>query len=84
MGVDLANSEQAFMPETPETLKSVSEDLYEYLERMKRFLDQMSDGTFNNDTLLANAINSGTSGTFAITSGSSIVVTSGIVTSVTT
>lgn len=83
MGINLPTSEQPFLPKVPVSVRDVSTELYDYLEKLDRFLSSANDGFFENDRLITTVINSGVSGTFTLSSGGSIVVTSGIVISVT-
>lgn len=83
MSVQLPQSGQLYLPEPPAKVKTDSPDLYEYMQKTRKELTRNANGIFDNTNALANAINSGTSGTFVVTSGSSIVVVNGIITSVT-
>ena len=84
MSIELPRPGALNIPAVPteESLRNMRH-LKEYLETMRRVLVLSAQGLFDNDLALATAINSGTSGTFTISSGGSIVVTSGIVITVT-
>lgn len=83
-GINFPQSSQTFFPGVPESLKDSNPELFDYLTRMQLMLQQQLQGQFSNDAILQGVINKGTSGTFAIASGGHILVTSGIVTSVST
>lgn len=83
MGLQLPNT-PVFIPEVPVSVRQTSQELFDYLQRMRLAVAQNNSGAFANAFLIATAINSGTSGTLLIKSGGHILVTSGIVTSVTT
>lgn len=82
MGIELTSG-NIFIPEVPESIKTDSPALYDYLQKLKRGVDNLSRGGFSNSLNIAAAVNLGTSGTFVISSGGSIIITSGIVISVT-
>ena len=71
-----------FVPEVPAKLASANKELYNFLQSLKRSVEQMSVGFFENGRVVAEAINTGTTGTF-VCSGKSITVANGIVVSVT-
>lgn len=83
MGIELSDAGTPFIPAVPSKLSKQDPDLYQFLVSMKLAVEQMGQGAFTNTFLVATAMNLGTSGTFAISSGGSIVVTSGIVITVT-
>ena len=83
MGIELPQPANVFFPEVPRSLEQTNPDLYNYLQRLNKTLETSLRGYFDNDELTATTINSGTSGTFTMSSGGSIVVTSGIVINVT-
>lgn len=81
MAIELPNSGAVFIPQVPKDIPD--RETREYLERLRRAINDSLRDLFSNDTVIQDAINSGTSGTFTISSGGSIVVTSGVVISVT-
>lgn len=81
MGIDLVKSGNVFLPEVPSTIKDPA--VIDYLRSLRGALSNQVQGLFSNDLLLADALNQGTSGTFTISSGGSIIVTSGVVVTVT-
>ena len=85
MGIELPQPANIFFPEVPSSLEQSNPDLYEYLQRLKKSLETSLRGYFDNDELIATTINSGTTGTFAITSGTdtlaTVIITSGVVSS---
>lgn len=81
MTIELSQG-NVFFPEVPPGLQKTSPDLYEFLQSLKKQLGGMSQASLSNERKLADAINLGTSGTFTVSSGSQILVTSGIVTGV--
>ena len=83
MGIELPESGAPLFPVVPEKLQTDNKDLYEYLQAQRKELERLSAGLFANTFIVATAINLGVSGTFSISSGGSIIVTSGIVISVT-
>lgn len=83
MGISLPQEDSIQFPEVPRSVEAKDRDLYEYLKAQQRVLKYAVQGMFNNSFVVATAMNSGTSGTFAISSGGSIIVTSGIVIRVT-
>lgn len=82
MAVELPTPRHVILPQVPSDLDN-TRALYDYLKKLTYVLGQIQQGLFDNDLTMADAINSGTSGTFTISSGGSIIVTSGIVTTVT-
>jgi len=82
MGIELPQPSNIFLPEVPSGLAE-NVVLYDYLQRLTKTLEASFRGYFDNDELTATTINSGISGTFTISSGGSIIVTSGIVINVT-
>lgn len=83
MGINLSRAREVFLPKVPSSLQESNKELYDFLATLRLTLSQVSTGLFDNDTLITDAVNSGTSGTFTLSSGGSIVVTSGIVVTVT-
>lgn len=87
MGIELPQPSNVFLPQVPVEVNQTNVDLYDYLQRLTKALETSLRGYFDNDELIATTINSGTTGTFAITSGAdtlaTFVITSGIVVSVT-
>lgn len=83
-GINLPNSGNIQLPQVPDSVRSVSADLYDYLSKMRISIQQLGQGQFSNSLIMATAINSGTSGTFVVASGGHIAITSGIVISVST
>lgn len=83
MGIELPNAGNVFIPAVPEKLREVSPELFEWVQDFKRAVERGIQDQFSNNLNIATVINSGTSGTFTISSGGSIVVTSGIVITVT-
>jgi len=82
MSVQLPQSGQLYLPEPPNKIKESSPDLYEYMQKTRKELTRNANGIFDNTNALANAINAGTSGAFTVTSGGTITVVNGIVTSI--
>ena len=84
MGIELPNSGNVFLPAVPsEDRLSDPRVLREAILDVYRHLEELGHALFTNDLHIATAINLGISGTFAISSGGSILVTSGIVINVT-
>ena len=83
MGLELPNPGNAFIPEVPSEVRKQSPELFDWAQRLRIAVQESVQGQFNNSLHIATAIDSGTSGTFTISSGGSIVVTSGIVINVT-
>lgn len=83
MGIELPRPSSVFLPNVPDELRTQSPELYDWAQRTKRNLEGAVNDMFANISTIATAINSGTSGTFIISSGGSIIVTSGIVITVT-
>lgn len=81
MGITLPNSGNVFTPEIPRSIQD--QDMINYLRRLSSVIEKVAREQFNNSLAISTVINSGVSGTFTISSGGSIVVTSGIVISVT-
>lgn len=78
MSIKLPNT-PVFLPQVPDTLREGSPELYDYLQRLRLAVQQAASGAFSNAYILSTAINSGTSGTFVMSSGGHLIVTSGIV-----
>lgn len=72
----------SFMPSVPDEIRQISPILYDYLQVLRLMLIRDGQGDIANAQIIVAAMNSGTSGTFAIASGGHIAVTSGIVISV--
>jgi hypothetical protein len=83
MGIDLPNPRAVFLPEVPSELAQLSPELFNWAKSMRTQTQKAIEGAFDNALHTTTAINSGTSGTFTLSSGGSIVVTSGIVINVT-
>lgn len=83
MSLELPKSGDVFIPEVPSSLQKDNKEMYNFLVQLKRTLEPTLRGLFANDSLIADAVNLGVSGSFVISSGGHIVVTSGIVTAVT-
>jgi hypothetical protein len=83
MGIEMPHAGESLLPPVPDKLRNSDPELYRFLQIMKSHLDRQGSGLFRNDVAIANVINSGTSGTFTISSGGSLIVTSGIVLTVT-
>lgn len=83
MGINLPNPGNVFIPEIPPGIAARDPALADYLRSFKRSVEDAIRDQFSNNLHIATAINSGTSGTFVISSGGSIIVTSGIVITVT-
>jgi hypothetical protein len=83
MGVELPKSGVIFLPAVPPEAAQENPELFRWAQDMRRSIKESIEGLFQNDSVLATALNSGTSGTFTISSGGSIVVTSGVVITVT-
>lgn len=81
MGIELPNPGGVFIPQVPKGI--ADEATRDYLQRLRRAVSDSLRDLFSNDIVIQEAVNSGTSGTFVISSGGSIVVTSGVVISVT-
>jgi hypothetical protein len=84
MSIELPVSESPFFPQVPAETKYLDAKLYDFLERMRRYLDDSNRGLFDNTRLLADTINSGTSGAFVVADIVSITVVNGIITAVAT
>ncbi len=82
MGLTLPNAGNISLPEVPAQIQKENVVLYEFLQKLRKEVASAVQGQFSNSLLVANTI-SGTSGTFTISSGGSIIVTSGIVITVT-
>lgn len=82
MSLDLPSG-NVFVPEVPDSIRTKDSVLYEYLQKLKRSVENVTRGNFSNSMYITAAINSGTSGTFTLSSGGSIIITSGIVIRVT-
>lgn len=82
MGIELPNPGRVFLPKVPKELESTPA-LADYLNKVTAAIEEGLRRGFDNTLHIATAINSGTSGTFAISSGGSIVVTSGVVINIT-
>lgn len=83
MGIALPEGENPVLPPVPLSIKTENQVVYEYLVRLRGSINDFARGQFSNVFTVATAMNLGTSGTFVVSSGGSIVVTSGIVTKVT-
>lgn len=83
-GIELPQSGNVFLPIIPKSLRTTNKELYDYLYKLDAKLTTLFSGQFNNANNIVVAINSGTSGTFNVASGGHIVVTSGVVISVST
>jgi len=83
MGITLPTGDILVIPEPPQAMRTENPELYQYFNKLRGALQDFARGQFNNTFTVATAIN-GTSGTFVIASGGHIVVTSGIVISVST
>ena len=83
MSLELPNPGEVFIPDVPASLAKVSPEFVSYMERFKVAVEMAIRDQFTNSLFIATAINSGISGTFTISSGGSIIVTSGIVINVT-
>ena len=83
MAINLPQPGNIFIPEVPDSVRKVSPELFDWAQKTRRVLQDGLKGAFANSFHISTAINSGTSGTFTISSGGSIIVTSGIVINVT-
>lgn len=83
MGIQLPASGNPNIPAVPRELRVSNPELYDYLNNLRRSIIVVASGMFINAFTVATAINSGTSGVFVLSSGGSIIVTSGIVRTVT-
>ena len=83
MGINLPQGESQPVPEVPSVIRDKSPEVYAYLQRMRLYMQDNVRNQFSNVFTVSTAMNLGTSGTFAISSGGSIVITSGIVIRVT-
>jgi len=84
MSIGLPNAAGSRVPSVPPPGQLANpHTMHEYLQRLTRELERVSNALFDNDKIIVGAINSGTSGTFTISSGGSIIVTSGLVITVT-
>lgn len=83
MSINLPSEGDVQFPEVPRSVQQMDRELYEFLKTQQRVMQFAVRGAFDNSLTVATAINSGVSGTFVISSGGSIVVVNGIVTSVT-
>ncbi len=84
MGIQLPQGGSPFMPVIPASIRALSPELNTYLHALEAAIIKNFRGNFNNDNTIVIAVNSGTSGTFNVASGGHIVVTSGVVISVST
>lgn len=80
MTIEMPHARGVFLPRPPSDLDP---KMQEYLRQLITALERQLPGHFDNAYLIAQALNSGTSGAFTINSGGNIVVTSGVVISVT-
>jgi hypothetical protein len=84
MGVLLPNGEYAYIPSIPKAEELADpHKLHDFLQSLKRAIEENASNNFNNKRTIIAALNSGTSGTFALSSGGSIIITSGVVITVT-
>lgn len=83
-GINLPKSGNVQLPQVPESIRGTNAELYDYLSKMRISLQQVAQDQFANSFIMATAMNLGTSGTFVTASGGHIVITSGIVISVST
>jgi hypothetical protein len=83
MGITLPQGESQPVPEVPSVIRDKSPEVYAYLQRLRLYMQDNVRNQFSNTFTVATAMNLGTSGTFTISSGGSIIVTSGIVITVT-
>ncbi len=81
MSINLPQSGSIFLPKVPKTIEDP--EVVSYLNDLRNALSDGLRGLFDNSFIIATAINLGISGTFTVSSGGSIVVTSGIVINVT-
>lgn len=79
MSITLPKSGSIYLPQVPNMRDKQIQD---YLQKLRNSIQNHFTGYFANDSALASVINSGTSGTFTISSGGSIVVSNGAVVSV--
>lgn len=79
MGITLPNGDSVSIPEVPVAIKTKYPEVYDYLGKVRVFMQEYSRNQFSNTFTVATAINSGTSGTFVMSSGGHLIVTSGIV-----
>ena len=84
MAIDLPQSSITPLPTIPASIKASDPVIYEHFTKLHNVINQLTRGHFNNDLNITTVINSGTTGTFVIASGGHIVVSSGIVISVST
>ena len=82
MGINIGQASNIHLPDVP---KNIGDEkvLYEYMQKFRREIMDAFVGLGGNDQIVFNAVNSGTSGTFTLSSGGSIIITSGIVITVT-
>lgn len=83
MGITLPNAGNISMPNVPVSIAVKDPALAEYLQSLRRSIETSINDQFSNSLVIANVVNSGTSGTFTISSGGSIIITSGVVITVT-
>ena len=83
MSVQIPNAEGSFLPQVPAASQLQGDRLHEYLQSLRREVERISLALFDNDKMIVNAINSGCS-ISATSTVKGLVVTSGIVISVTT
>lgn len=83
MGIQLPSPGNVNVPTVPKKLQKEDPEMYNYLNDLRRAVISVASGMFANTFTVATAMNLGVSGTFAISSGGSIIVTSGIVITVT-
>jgi len=83
MGLELPNPGNVFIPAVPDAILKDNPALGVFLRDFRKAVEDGVRDQFSNNLHIATAVNLGISGTFAISSGGSIVVTSGIVINVT-
>ena len=79
MGIQLPSPGNVGIPGVPPKIKADNPELYNYLQDLRRAVLVVASGMFANSFTIATAMNLGVSGTFTISSGGSIIITSGIV-----
>ena len=86
MAIEMPESGSTFIPEVPVNIKNISVDLYDFLQSFKKEVQRINEGMFLNISLIATALNSGTSGVFVITgtSAATFTVSSGVMIAITT
>ena len=68
MGIQISEAGHVAIPQVPPRLKAENSELYEFLQGFKRAVELLPDQFLANTFIIATAMNSGTSGTFTLSS----------------